>query len=252
MHFRHQENSMKIPRAALITTAIPLLLTSLPLAAGELPFNAPGTERAKESAPLLHQTAQALYDLSSRAALGASSAKHISNLWLFPTANADTVFARYNLTADDEATSDAAAAATEHLTVLTVHGNRILESRELTSAHPESTSNEPARLHWSAAIGTGHAASTTGMRPMVTGGGATNTDATRSSHGVPASPHWSAGIGTGTAATSATNIAETKQASPSGIPPAVATAHWTSRIGTGHASDSTTNSVTHASLVNAR
>lgn len=240
---------MKSPLAALVAITIPLLLTSLPLPAGELPFNAPATERAKESALLLHQTARALYDLPSGAALRSSSGKHISNLWLFPTADADTVFARYDLTSDEEATSGAAASATEHLTVLTVRGNRILESRELTSAHAESASNEPARFHWSAAIGTGYAASATDTSPKVTSSGATNTNATNSFHGVPASPHWTARIGTGTAAASTTTVPDAKQPSSSGAQRAVAAAHWTSRIGTGEASDST-SPVTHASLAN--
>lgn len=239
---------MKSPRAALVATAIPLLLTSLPLTAGELPFNAPATERAKESALLLHQTARALYDLPSGAALRTSSGKHISNLWLFPTADADTVFARYNLTSDEEATSGAAASATEHLTVLTVRGNRILEYRELTSAHAESASNEPARFHWSAAIGTGYAASATDRSPKVTSSGTTNTNATNSFHGVPASRHWTARIGTGAAA-STTTVPDAKQPSSSDTQPAVAAAHWTSRIGTGEASNST-SPVTHASLAN--
>ena len=233
---------MKIPHAALVATAIPLILTSLPLTAGELPFNAPATARANESALLLHQTARALYDLPSSTALRSSSGKHISNLWLFPTADADTVFARYNLTSDD-----AAASATEHLTVLTVRGNQILESRELTSTTAESASNEPARLHWSAAIGTGHAASATVTSPKATSNGATEAGATSSSHGVPASPHWTARIGTGTAAS--TTTPDAKQPSSSGTEPAVAAVHWTSRIGTGHASDST-STATHASLAN--
>jgi hypothetical protein len=238
---------MKSPRAALVATAIPLLSISLPLTAGELPFNAPATERANESALLLHQTARALYDLPSGAALRSSSSKHISNLWLFPTADADTVFARYNLTSDSEATSDAAASATEHLTVLTVRGNRVLESRDLTSANAESALNEPAGLHWSAAIGTGHAASATATSTKVTSNGATEAGATSSSHGVPASPHWTARIGTGTAAS--TTTPDAKQPSSSGTEPAVAAVHWTSRIGTGHASDST-STATHASLAN--
>jgi hypothetical protein len=237
---------MKSPRAALVATAIPLLLTSLPLTAGELPFNAPATERVKESALLLHQTARALYDLPSGAALRTPGGKHISNLWLFPTADADTVFARYNLTSEEEATSGAAASATEHLTVLTVRGNRILESRELTSAHAESASNEPARFHWSAAIGTGYAASATDKSPKVASSGATNANATSSFHDVPASPHWTARIGTGTAAASATIVPDGKQLSSSATQPAVAAAHWTSRIGTGHPADST-SPVTYAS-----
>jgi hypothetical protein len=240
---------MKSPRAALVAAAIPLLLTSLPLAASELPFNAPATERAKESTLLLHQTARALYDLPSGAVLRNSSGQHISNLWLFPTADADTVFARYNLSSDEEATSGSVASATEHLAVLTVRGNRILESRELTSAYAESASNEPARLHWSAAIGTGHAASATVTSPKVTSTGATNAYATSSSHGVPSSPHWTARIATGTAAASVTSVPDAREPLSSGTQPAVAAAHWTSRIGTGHASDST-SPVTHASLVN--
>ena len=240
---------MKSPRAVLVATAIPLLLTSLPLTAGELPFNAPATERANESALLLHQTARALYDLPSGAALRSSSGKHISNLWLFPTADADTVFARYNLTSDGETTSDSATSATEHLAVLTVRGNRILESRELTSPQAESASNEPARLHWSAAIGTGHAASATATSSNVTSSGATNAYATSSSHGVPASPHWTARIGTGTAAASISYPPDTKQPSSSGTQPTVAAAHWTSRIGTGHAFDAT-GPVTAASSAN--
>ncbi len=239
----HRETAMKSPRAALVATVIPLLLTSLPLTAGELPFNAPATGRAKESALLLHQTAQALRDLPAGSALSLTNGKQISNLWLFPTADADTVFARYNLISDEEATSGGAAPDTEHLTVLTVRGNHILESRDLTSAHAESASNEPPRLHWSAAIGTGHAASA-----AVTTSAVTNSDAPNTSHGVPASPHWTASIGTGSAA-SATNAPETKQPSMSGAKSAVASAHWTSRIGTGHASD-TASPVTQSSMTN--
>jgi hypothetical protein len=235
---------MKSPRAALVATAIPLILTSLPLTAGELPFSAPATERANESALLLHQTARALYDLPSGTALRSSSGRHISNLWLFPTADADTVFARYNLTSDD-----AAAPATEHLTVLTVRGNQILESRELTSTTAESASNEPARLHWSAAIGTGHAASATVTSPKATSNGAANANATSSSQGVSAAPHWTARIGTGTAAASTNTNPNANQPSSPGTRSAVAAAHWTSRIGTGHASDST-NSVTGTSSTN--
>jgi hypothetical protein len=240
---------MKNPLAAVVATAIPLLATSLPVSAGELLFNAPATVRASESALLLRQTARALYDLPSGAVLQSTSGKHISNLWLFPTADADTVFARYNLTSDDEAASGTAASATEHLAVLTVRGNRILESRDLTSAHTESASNEPAKLHWSATIGTGHAASTTVANSGVTNSGVTAASATSTSHGVPASPNWTARIGTGAAASTTTD-SDAKQPTSSGsTQPVVAAAHWTSRIGTGHSSDST-SSVTHASLTN--
>ena len=219
---------MKNPRAALVATAIPLLLTSLRVTAGELPFNAPTTERAKESAPLLHQTARALHDSSPRANLPLLGGKQISDLWLFPTADANTVFARYNLTSNGD--------VTEHLTVLTLRDNKVVESRELTSRAAEPLSKRYASLDWSASIGTGHAA---------------HTDTNSSSAGVPTSPHWTAGIGTGTATTSITNVSVTRQSTSSGTQPVVATAHWTSRIGSGDALDSS-RLVVKASLAKAR
>jgi len=209
---------MKTPRAALVATAIPLLLTSLRVTAGELAFNAPATEEARQSAPLLHQAARVLHDSPPGA---------ISNLWLFPTADAHTVFARYNLT----------GSATEHLTVLTLRDNRVVESRELTSPTTESVSKDSAHLDWSAAIGTGHAA---------------HADMTNSSHGVPASPHWTANIGTGAAVTSTVDVRDTKQPSSTDAHPVVvATAHWTTRIGRGDTVDSS-RQVVNASLANAR
>jgi hypothetical protein len=117
---------MKTARAVL--TAIPLLLSSLPLTAGELPFNAPATARAHESGPLLHQAARALGDLPTTSPLLARD-RHISNLWIFPTADPDTVFALYDLRSKVED-----ADTTKHLTVLTLRGNRIVEQRELTDA----------------------------------------------------------------------------------------------------------------------
>lgn len=211
---------MKTLRTTLAAAAIPLLLTALPVNAGELPFNAPQTARAQESAQLLHQAAQALSDLPTTAAL-ATQNRHISNLWIFPTGEADTVFAQYELSSSQEG-----GASTEHLTVLKVSGNRILEQTELTDTRVYSASGEErpaATPHWSASIGTGHAAS--------------SETTTSSSHGVPATPDWTARIGTGTAASSL-SATESKQPLSSSSRPAVADAHWTSRIGTGHAADS--------------
>jgi len=219
---------MKNTRATLAATAIPLLLTSLPLMAGELPFNAPATAQAKDSAPLLHQTAQALHDSPD-----AASGNHISNLWLFPTADGETVFARYNLTS----ASGAAASATEHLTVLTVRGNRIVESRELTSVPAEVAGNEPTKLHWTAFIGTGES-----VRQIA--------KPTHASEGTSASPDWTASIGSGTAASN-TKVIDTKQTSSLGTQTVAASADWTSRIGTGHAADSGKR-VMYASMVSSR
>jgi len=86
-------------------------------------------------------------------------------------------------------------------------------------------------LHWSAAIGTGHAASTT-----ATSTGETNADAPSTSVGVSASPHWTARISTGTPGAPTSSTPGTKQSSAAGTQPAIAAAHWTSRIGTGRAS----------------
>jgi hypothetical protein len=199
---------MKSPRAALVATAIPLLLTSLRVTAGELPFNAPATEEAKQTAPFLHQTARALHDGDAA----------ISSLWLFPTADANVVFARYN----------EAGSATEHLVVLTINGDRIVESRELTSASAGLVSNEPARLHWSALIGTGDAGRANVSQPKMTSSGETNT---------PPALHWTASIGTGTAAASTTTARDTRQRSSSGAQPVIAEVNWSSRIGTGHATE---------------
>ena len=208
---------MKTPRAALVATAVPLLLASLPLTAGELPFHAPDTARAQETAQLLHQAARALGDQPATSDLAAQDG-HISNLWIFPTADADTVFAQYEVSSNDEG-----GASTKHLTVLKVRGGRILERQELTDARAYSASDDhspSATPHWSALIGTGHASST---------------EATTSAHGVPASPNWTARIGTGTAASNASAQSNRPSSSTNR---SVADAHWTSRIGTGHASDS--------------
>ena len=209
---------MKTPRAALVATAVPLLLASLPLTAGELPFHAPDTVRAQETVQLLHQAARALGDQSATSDVLARDG-HISNLWIFPTADADTVFAQYELSSSEEG-----GAPTKHLTVLKVRGDRILEQKDLTDTRAYSASDDAspsATPHWTALIGTGHASSA---------------DATTSAHGVPATADWTARIGTGTAASSVSTT-ESNQPSSSNKR-SLADAHWTSRIGTGHVSES--------------
>lgn len=202
---------MKTSRTAVATAAIPLLLASLTVSAGELPFNAPQTARAQESAQLLHQAAQALSDQPSIA-----KDQHIANLWLFPTGDTNTVFARYDLSPNGQG-----GVTTQHLTVLKVGDHHIVEQTDLTdvSAYVASDNGHPtATPHWTASIGTGHAA---------------DSHTTSSPQGVPATPHWTAQIGTGTAA-SGVNTAVSQQASSSTEKSAVADAHWTSKIGTGH------------------
>lgn len=209
---------MKSSRVALAAAAIPLILTSLRVTAGELPFNAPMTEQARENAPLLHKTAQALHESLTGASGGN---RQISHLWLFPTADAHTVFARYDVTSIEDV--GPAANVKEHLAILTVDGNRIVESRELTSLDTRSVSKHSASLDWSATIGTGFA---------------THPDTANVPHGEPASPHWSANIGTGSAATSALAVSATKGSVSSAVQPGVAVPDWTSRIGRGDAFES--------------
>src|SRR5579859_6853503 len=92
---------MNTRHAAFAAAAIPLLLTSLPLAAAELPFNAPNTARAQERAQLLHQAATALGSLPGTSANGARD-QHISSLWIFPTADTDTVFVQYEVSSGEQ------------------------------------------------------------------------------------------------------------------------------------------------------
>jgi hypothetical protein len=145
--------------------------------------------------------------------------------------------------------------------------NRGIDPNTFIVAHPASTrwvdeapktanklahAREAAKLHWSAAIGTGDAARTTATSHNMTSSVETNAAATTSSHGVPASPHWTATIGTGTAATSTTAVPDTKAPpSSSEAQPVVAAAHWTSRIGSGHPFDSA-SPVTDSTVANSR
>jgi hypothetical protein len=183
---------MKRPFAKLAAAAIPLFLSSMGAFASEPQFKVPSTVRAEQTA-----------DLLARAASGFTTVEgggQIQNLWLFPTNDADTVFARYT------------SASSEHLALVTLRGDRIVEVRDLTA--------EPA-THWSAGIGNGHTSSTTTL----------NTSA----KGTPASPHWSARIGTGQQTdgsdASSSQSKDVKQAQSS----KVAGPHWTASIGTARA-----------------
>lgn len=99
---------------------------------------------------------------------------------------------------------------------------------ELPSTSAESPPNEPARLHWSALIGSGDAARGNVSQPKITSGGKTN---------ISPALHWTASIGTGTAAASTTTVIDTSQRPSSAAQPVIAAANWSSRIGTGHATE---------------
>jgi hypothetical protein len=139
---------MKKSLVSKAVSAVSLLLAAVPLFAGELPFNAPATDIAQQRAELLRRAAHALDDLQSNAGLGAGG-KHIADLWLFPTADASTVFARYTL-----GEKDGRDASAERLSVLTLHDNRIVDFRELTGARSELEAEyrkESAGAHLAAA-----------------------------------------------------------------------------------------------------
>ena len=144
--------------------------------------------------------------------------------------------------------------------------NRGIDPNTFIVAHPASTrwvseapktadelahANEPRKLHWSAAIGTGYAARSTATNPKVTSSGEANANGTNSSHRVPASPHWTATIATGTAAASTSAVTDTKEPLSSGVQPVAAAAHWTSRIGSGHPFDSA-SPVMYSTAANSR
>lgn len=162
---------MKTQLAAPVA-AILLLLGSAPLIAGELPFNAPSTQSARENTKLLHRAAHALYD-------SAPDATRIADLWLFPTNDANTVFAQYTLKTNAFGVSSA-----EHLAVLTLQGDRIVGIRELTDVAVGRPGDEAGSLDWTAMIGTGGTTKPGTGRASVARGPA----------------DWTAKIGTGSAA----------------------------------------------------
>jgi len=89
-----------------------------------------------------------------------------------------------------------------------------------------SSAYADAPLHWTAAIGTGHAfESTSNIK---------STAPSTTASGAATALHWSAAIGTGRAGEA--NHVPVAKSSADGSP--TASAHWTSRIGTGHASES--------------
>jgi len=200
----------------LPTVAIPLIFTSIPAFAGELQFNVPATERAAQSAEVLARAAHAIDGVATREG-------QLSNLWVFPTRDADTVFARYTLTST-EATSPSTS-TTDHLALVTLRDNGTVKVRELAGDGRET-------LHWSASIGNGHTTSSHVFRPA--------------SAGAPASPHWTASIGTGRA----TEASESgRQPAPSAAerPLSAFAGHWSSRIGTARATEANDSVAARAS-----
>jgi hypothetical protein len=184
-------------RFSALLASVPLVISSASALAGEVQFNVPGTDRATQSAEILTRAAYALDDVVTREG-------RLTNLWVFPTSDARTVFARYTLTA---------ANATEHLALVELRANGTAKVQKLTGA-------ERPAADWSASIGNGH-----------TSNSSTSPKAA-SEAGVPGPAHWTARIGTGRSAQSA----EAKPDEPVQVSIA-ANGHWTAKVGTARASE---------------
>jgi hypothetical protein len=206
--------TMKSKLSRLTLTAAPLLLGTAAAVAGELPFQSPTTERAAQTQVLLAQAARAI-----TAGAGLPAGQRISDLWVFPTSDEDTVFAQYVVRTEGQ---KAGPAAEPHLAVVRMSGTRIAEQRDLNTDGRILQARQPAgSLDWTARIGTGHATDGASVPAAVTG--------------TTAAPHWSALIGTGHPDGRGT---QTNVAGAHGLDGTTAHAHWTSKFGTAHAGDS--------------
>jgi hypothetical protein len=206
--------------AIVAAASAPLILSAAGALAGEPLFCTPTTDRAQQTQMLLGRAAHALNPGAPR-----TGGHHISNLWLFPTADQDTVFAQYIVTTNQP--SSKVAASEEHLELLRMKGDRIVERRDLTRNTDDSTlraKRSSGERDWSASIGSGHTPSTTGTSVTA--------------NGSPASPHWSASIATGQVSTDSTQHLQVGTNVPGSQAPR---AHWTSKIGTARAADSSTS-----------
>jgi hypothetical protein len=85
---------------------------------------APDTEIATRSADLI--------DRAARALIAKEGESHVTRLWVFPTADANTVFVHYRWTADSFAHEP--GATTERLVLMTLDGERIADMHDLTRA----------------------------------------------------------------------------------------------------------------------
>jgi len=209
--------------AIFAAVSAPLILGATGALASQPQFQTPTTDRAQHTQTLLSRAARAV-----SAGAAQTAEEHVSNLWLFPTAEEDTVFAQYIVTRDQSPPT-----SEEHLELVRMKGDQIVEQRDLTRATSDSTlraKQTSSGRDWSASIGTGRAASTTETSPT--------------SQGSPSSPHWSASIGTGHISDdSAQRLPAVAAVAGSQAPQA----HWSSKIGTARAADPITSAHTRKS-----
>lgn len=209
-------------KIAILSASVPLMLSVAGAFGGELQFQAPTTDRAQQTQPLLSRAAQAVHDKVARTA-----DDRISNLWVFPTGDEHAVFAQYIVTTKQ--TSSKAAEAQVHLELLQIEGDRVVEERDLTHIGGDSAllaQQATGGRDWSAAIGNGHTTSST------------SETSARSVGSPAASAHWTALIGSGHGSDESTQHVKVA-GNVTGSQPA--SAHWTSKIGTARAGDSNTS-----------
>jgi hypothetical protein len=104
--------------AALVIAAA---LASSAFAAEPVSFNTPAISQSTTYSELITRSSHAVSDyVLAHSAPGT----HLADFWVFPTADANTVFVRYTA-------SDSPA---EHLLVVEMSGNHIARLRDLTSA----------------------------------------------------------------------------------------------------------------------
>jgi hypothetical protein len=211
----------------LPTVTIPLIFTSMSAFAGD--FSVPSTAQAVQRSELISHAA---YALENVVAPQQQRERQMSNLWVFPTHDADTVFARYALTSTEAASTT--PSTTEHLALVKVRDDGSVDVQELTEGRRSAA-------HWSASIGNGHTSNSSAPKTAdATAVNAANTTIAASA-GVAASPHWTARIGTGRAIEG--GASEAGESAPESAPvqgerlSKVADAHWSSKVGTGRASE---------------
>ncbi len=106
--------------SAVMTALLLGMSASSSFAAEQVSVNTPTISQSKTHSDLITRSSNAVHDyVIAHADAGA----RLSSLWVFPTADAHTVFVRYNLV----------GSSAEHLLVVEMDGTRIAQLRDLTT-----------------------------------------------------------------------------------------------------------------------
>jgi hypothetical protein len=106
--------------STVMTALLVGMSASSSFAAEQVSVNTPAISQSKTHSDLITRSSNAVHDyVLAHADAGA----RLSNLWVFPTADTNTVFVRYSL--------DGSSA--EHLLVVEMDGTRIAQLRDLTT-----------------------------------------------------------------------------------------------------------------------